>query len=180
MRPLRLSRAPRPWSGLVLLVTALLAPPLPGPHGMPPAAAAEFAYQWAHPRPQGNPVNAIAFADQQHGWGVGASGFVLRTADAGVSWQLQQGPLAVAPDLYDLVVTPGGALLACGSGQGLYRSTDGGAHRTVDGGATWQLFNGAGLAAAVRAMVWFDSSVGVAAVGFPGSGLHRTHDGGLN
>ncbi len=88
--------------------------------------ATDYTYSWGHPRPQGNTVFAIAFADAAHGWAVGGSGFVLRTLDGGEHWDLQHGPRAIASDLFDLVVTPSGALLACGTGDGLYRSTDGG------------------------------------------------------
>ena len=94
-----------------------------------PADATGFTDTRGLPDPQGNTVYAIACTDAAHGWTVGGSGFVLRTLDGGVDGELQHGPLAVAPDLYDLVVTPSGALLACGTGNGIYRS--------IDVGMTW-------------------------------------------
>jgi photosystem II stability/assembly factor-like uncharacterized protein len=88
--------------------------------------ATDFTYSWGHPQPQGNTVFGLAFASAQEGWAVGGSGFVLHTVDGGEHWNLQHGPLAVAPDLYDVVVTPAGTLVAGGTGAGIYRSSDGG------------------------------------------------------
>ncbi|HOX24330.1 MAG TPA: FlgD immunoglobulin-like domain containing protein [Candidatus Krumholzibacteria bacterium] len=90
--------------------------------------AAAFEYAWGHPRPQGNAVFGLAFATALEGWAVGGGGFILHTTDGGEQWTLQHGPLAVAPNLYDVVITPAGTLLACGDGAGIYRSTDGGAN----------------------------------------------------
>lgn len=92
------------------------------------AHATDYRYQWGHPSPQGNTVFGMAFASATEGWAVCGGGSVLHTTDAGVSWSLQQGLLAVAPDLYDIVVTPSGTLIACGAGDALFRSVDGGAH----------------------------------------------------
>lgn len=94
-----------------------------------PARGDEFTFAWGHPSPQGNPVHGLAFASSLEGWAVGGSGFVLHTVDGGAQWSLQHGPLAVSPDLYDILLTSAGTLIACGAGEGLYRS--------VDGGATW-------------------------------------------
>jgi photosystem II stability/assembly factor-like uncharacterized protein len=88
--------------------------------------AADFTYAWGHPQPQGNPVFGIAFASAQEGWAVGGGGFVLQTVDGGESWAQLQGPLQIAPELYDVLVTDAGTLIACGTGAGLFRSTDGG------------------------------------------------------
>ena len=96
-----------------------------------PVAATDFEYSWGHPSPQGNTVFGLAFANAEVGWAVGGSGFVLQTQDGGVHWTQQHGPLEVAPDLYDILATPSGALLACGTGGALFRS--------VDGGATWSV-----------------------------------------
>lgn len=110
----------RPGAAVAMLSAATLSVPVP-------ASPEPFAYAWGHPRPQGNTIFALAFATATDGWAVGGSGFVLRTTDGGVSWTLQHGIGEVAPDLWDLLVTPGGALLACGTGDGITRSTDDGA-----------------------------------------------------
>lgn len=117
-------RIRRPLATATMLAAAALSVPVAVP-------AEPFAYAWGHPRPQGNTVFAMAFATATDGWAVGASGFVVRTTDGGVSWSLQHGIGEVAPDLWDLLITPGGALLACGAGAGIYRSTDDGATWTA-------------------------------------------------
>lgn len=89
-------------------------------------SAVDFAYAWAHPQPQGNAVYGFAFADARTGWAVAGGGGILRTGDGGEHWELLHQPLAVAPDLHDIVVTATGTLVACGAGRGIYRSTDGG------------------------------------------------------
>jgi len=108
---------------LTLLILALLALAL-----LARAASADpFTYEWGHPSPQGNTIFGIAFADDMNGWAVAGGGCVLRTGDGGEHWELLHGPLDIAPALHDVIVSPAGTLLACGSGDGLYRSTDGGA-----------------------------------------------------
>ncbi len=92
-----------------------------------PAGAVDLQYSWGHPSPQGNAVFGLAFADAQNGWAVCGGGTILRTTDAGEHWQEQHGLLSVATDLYDIVVTPAGTLVAVGDG----------IHRSTDGGATW-------------------------------------------
>ena len=89
------------------------------------AGAVELTYAWGHPSPQGNSVFGLAFTDDQHGWAVCGGGTILVTSDAGEHWQIQHGLREVADDLFDIVVTPAGSLVAVGAG--IYRSTDGGA-----------------------------------------------------
>ena len=55
-------------------------------------ARATTTYTWAHPRPQGNGIYGLAFADAAHGWAVGGGGTVLATQDGGESWTLLHGP----------------------------------------------------------------------------------------
>ena len=44
------------------------------------------SWRWQNPRPQGNPLYAIKFADGEHGIAAGRDGTILRTADGGVNW----------------------------------------------------------------------------------------------
>ncbi len=87
------------------------------------AVALDLVYQWSHPSPQGNSVFGIVFADASTGWAVCGGGTVLRTDDAGVSWNVQTS-LDGYPDLYDVVRLSDGTLIA--AGEGMFRSTDGG------------------------------------------------------
>ena len=43
-------------------------------------------WRWQNPRPQGNPVYAIAFSDARRGIAAGRDGTILRTADGGATW----------------------------------------------------------------------------------------------
>jgi len=47
--------------------------------------------RWQNPRPQGNTLAAVAFADSQTGWAVGDAGAVVKTTD-GSSWAAQRVP----------------------------------------------------------------------------------------
>jgi photosystem II stability/assembly factor-like uncharacterized protein len=166
-------------------------------------ARAATTYSWAHPRPQGNGIYGLAFADAAHGWAVGGAGTVLATQDGGESWSLLQGPDLAAGDLNDVVVLPGGVLIA--AGDGIRRSTDGGVTWTAiaspatgslrdlasypggisaagedgvvlistDDGLTWDDV-GPGLGT-IRHHLWRSATEGYA-VGFGVS--HRTTDGG--
>ncbi|MBI2826241.1 MAG: hypothetical protein HYX69_16290 [Planctomycetia bacterium] len=62
------------------------------------------------PTGQSLPLNALAFADDEHGWAVGALGTILATVDGGRTWQRQRGPrqraamLAFFGDAHDVPV----------------------------------------------------------------------------
>src|SRR5262249_17006937 len=43
-------------------------------------------WQWQNPRPQGNPLYAVAFSDERRGLAVGRDGTILRTDDGGQKW----------------------------------------------------------------------------------------------
>lgn len=61
---------------LLLLLAACLAP-----------CAQAQSWEWQYPRPTGNLLTAVAFADALHGTAVGAAGTIISTTDGGVSWQ---------------------------------------------------------------------------------------------
>lgn len=169
--------------------------------------ATSFQYDWGHPRPQGNTVYGLAFADAANGWAVGGSGFILRTTNGGEVWDLVHRPFEIAPDLYDVAVLPSGTVLACGAAPGLYRSSDGGATWTTPahpgatdlrdltlrpGGVTAAGVNGSVLLSTDDGLTWssIGSGVGVisqhlwrsASEGYAvGDGAaHRTTNGGLS
>jgi len=108
-----------PRHALLAIGLCLLSPAVVGATGL--------SYSWGHPQPQGNTIFGMTFASADEGWAVGGSGFILHTTDGGEHWDLQHGPLAVAPDLSDIVWTPAGTLIASGAGEAIFRSTDLGA-----------------------------------------------------
>jgi len=90
-----------------------------------PAAALEYDFEWANPKPQGNGLAALAFEDALTGYAVGNKGANLRTTDGGQSWILQTRYPDFQQHLRDVIVLGPGELLA--AGPGLFRSTDSGA-----------------------------------------------------
>jgi photosystem II stability/assembly factor-like uncharacterized protein len=94
-----------------------------------PAAATDYGFSWAHPRPQGNSLGGAAFESDLVGYAVGDRGVVVKTTDGGVSWTLVSTFPQSATDLEDVLVTGPGQLLAVGDPPGIFRS--------VNGGATW-------------------------------------------
>ena len=118
---------PRPAMPLRLpVLAAALSIVASAPAGPAPASAAELEFQWGHPRPQGNAIFGFAFQDDDTGWAVGGGGLVLRTDDGAVTWSLLHGPVGPASSLNDVAALPGGTLIAAGSDERIYRSTDGG------------------------------------------------------
>lgn len=47
-------------------------------------------FTWKYPKTQGNPVFGFAVKNELSAWGLGASGELIRTNDAGFSWNLVQ------------------------------------------------------------------------------------------
>jgi len=89
------------------------------------ARASSWEYHWAHPTPEGNAIHAFAFPSASRGYAVGLFGTVLRTDDGGTSWVRVQDYLTLGQHLYDVVALDTETLVAVG--EGIFRSTDGGA-----------------------------------------------------
>src|SRR5262252_7133004 len=60
------------------------------------------SWRWQNPRPQGNPLYAVVFADSKRGIAVGRDAAILRTSDAGQSWQVVRS--SVSTPLYGLAL----------------------------------------------------------------------------
>ena len=108
--------------GLVFAIAAVIA-------GSIPAAATDYQFSWAHPRPQGNSLGGAEFETDLVGYAVGDRGVVVKTTDGGASWNLIGSFPQFAVDLEDVLVSAPGQLLAVGDPPGIFRS--------VNGGATW-------------------------------------------
>src|ERR1035438_8612212 len=51
--------------------------------------AAFSQWTWQNPLPQGNILTSVYFTDTNHGCAVGESGTIVKTADGGSTWTLQ-------------------------------------------------------------------------------------------
>ena len=71
-------------------------------------------------------LNAVAFADDNHGWIMGEFGMVLHTEDGGQTWKRQ--PSASGKLLYALHVFDENRVLAVGSEGTFMQTSDGGRH----------------------------------------------------
>src|SRR5580765_1619238 len=60
------------------------------------------SWRWQNPRPQGNPLYAVVFADARRGIAVGRDAAILRTTDGGQSWQVVRS--SIATPLYGLAI----------------------------------------------------------------------------
>jgi photosystem II stability/assembly factor-like uncharacterized protein len=80
-----------------------------------------------NPDPFATQLFDVAFAGPELGLAVGTAGTILRTANGGVSWTVQES--AVTGDLRAVAIVPGGTALAVG--------VAGTATRSTDGGLTW-------------------------------------------
>jgi photosystem II stability/assembly factor-like uncharacterized protein len=91
------------------------------------SAADAKGWCWQRPRPIGNRIHDITFADASNGWVVGEAGQILKTADGGTTWVPQTSQ--VTADLRHVRFA--------NSTTGWVIGDDGVALRTTDGGASW-------------------------------------------
>jgi len=66
----------------------------------------------------------MVFNDAAQGWAVTGCGSIMKTTDGGLSWEVISGPDSTCNDLYDIVITSQGSLIASGAGGRIIRSTD--------------------------------------------------------
>ncbi len=52
-------------------------------------AISQTGWQWSNPKPQGNTLRGVAFADSNTIVGVGNAGTILRSTDRGDTWSIQ-------------------------------------------------------------------------------------------
>jgi photosystem II stability/assembly factor-like uncharacterized protein/putative cell wall-binding protein len=80
-------RADRSMRGVLSLLLVLCAVGIP----LSAASATSGAgtWSWQNPKPQGNWLWDVTFADASHGWAVGDGGSVLHTTDGGATWSPQ-------------------------------------------------------------------------------------------
>lgn len=97
-------------------------------------SAENLGWEWQNPLPTGNRLWDVDFVDTNHGWIVGEHGTILRTSDAGRSWNLQQslGPLNLFRIRFTEELT--GFILA----YEISHPDQGIIFKTTDGGHLWQ------------------------------------------
>jgi photosystem II stability/assembly factor-like uncharacterized protein len=79
------------------------------------SAARAQSWEWQYPRPTGNTLYGVAFADSLVGCAVGAVGTIIRTTDGGENWEgIASG---VTDDLHAIVfANPRQGWIASGGG----------------------------------------------------------------
>ncbi len=133
------------------------------------AQCLDYEFAWGHPRPQGNPVHAIAIVDDNLVYAVGEFGCVLRSEDAGATWELRQDLTGIGSHFYDALALDSDSLLAVGQAPGVYRSED--------GGSTWSVV-ATPHSATLRDIALIPGG-GISAAGDDGT-LLISHDGGAS
>ncbi len=92
------------------------------------------SWQWLNPLPQGNPLFAVSFVDENIGTAVGDNGTILRTTNGGVTWALQSS--GTKSLLFGVCFTDANTGTAVG-GSVTLQGQSAVILRTSDGGATW-------------------------------------------
>jgi photosystem II stability/assembly factor-like uncharacterized protein len=116
-------------------------------------------------------LHAIYFPDERHGWAVGDFGKVLRTIDAGVSWQQVRVPTKMELDLVRFE-SPSVGFVAARSDSGCE------VWRTEDAGNSWKLSYGDEESGQVFAIAILDQLTAVMII--DKSLLLETKDGGIS
>ena len=104
-------------SGLIILLLITL---------LSQTAFSQSNWFWIQPKPQGNRITSIEFADRNNGCAVGDVGTIVRTTNAGQTWFTVPSPRTV--DLYGVDFAKGNPniLVAVGDSGRILRSSNGG------------------------------------------------------
>jgi len=83
----------------------------------------------------------VSFATTEKGWAVGIDGLILRTRDAGQTWEVQHGALAIESleelGFLETLKNPGLYDVRMAGQQGVVVGDTGNLMTTADGGETW-------------------------------------------
>ncbi|HRG57864.1 MAG TPA: YCF48-related protein [Bacteroidia bacterium] len=126
-------------------------------------------WNWQNPLPQGSNLYSVYFTNANTGYTVGLDGKILKTNDAGNSWNIQNsGTLNSLQSVHFPTIDTG---YAVGASSTLFKTTD--------GGSTWNALN---IGAPYLTSVFFTNANTGYAVGSNGSSaiIIKTIDGGLN
>jgi photosystem II stability/assembly factor-like uncharacterized protein len=128
-------------------------------------------WSWVHPTPQGHPLNAVAWVDDQTAVAVGETGTIVRSGDGDASWRIVAG--GAAPALRGVAFAPVAG--SSGPAAGVAVGRDGTLLRSEDGGATWRPA-ASGATRELRAVAFADPRT-VVVVG-AGGAILRSMDAG--
>ncbi len=157
------------WLLLAAVAIAILMPALSMAY-LSTGPAADPAWYWHQPVPQGNDLRAMSWSGTNDAWAVGVSGTVLRSTDAGLTWVTQDA--GTTRDLTGVSFS--------GTTRGWIVGLAGTIIATTDGGATWTSQT-SGTSANLRAVSFFDETFGIAVGDASGgvSTIRYTNDGGV-
>lgn len=122
-------------------------------------------WKFRNPLPQGNRLKDVFFVNSQTGWSVGFTGTILKTSNAGTTWQIQNSGTFSDLNSVHFLDTQNGWVAGA----------DGTVIHTTDGGDNWQMQN-TDVTITLNSIVFTDTQTGWAA-GALGSIL-KTTDGG--
>jgi photosystem II stability/assembly factor-like uncharacterized protein len=145
-----------------------------GIEGHPPGtilATGDGGQTWRTQRSKGSDLYAVAFADEDTGWAVGAQGLVLATADGGGHWRTQRPASGQDGWLRDVTALDADHVWAVGE----TREMHGLVLSTADGGDHWTRRPSA--PAGLWSVSFADADHGC--VGGYDGGLFTTADGGV-
>jgi photosystem II stability/assembly factor-like uncharacterized protein len=118
------------------------------------AVSGSFAqsWQWVNPLPQGNPLNAISFINDNTGFAAGSIGTMLKTTNGGLNWNAVN--VNTQRDIWKIFFATLTTVYACGDSGLVLKSTD--------LGSTWNQVN-INTPRTMRTIQFFDQNTGLAA-----------------
>lgn len=146
---------------IVITIFCLLALPI--------CISAQSGWVWQNPLPQGSTLTDIQFLSGNTGYASGGQGYILKTTNAGDSWQILSIPTSYECRAINFIDLNNGF---CGSGTELFKTTN--------GGVDWQLIftNIPPNTGHYMRLLFLDLFNGFASLG--GGKIGKTTDGGLN
>ena len=132
-------------------------------------ASGSFAqgWQWVNPLPQGNPLNAVGFINDNTGIAAGSLGTMIKTTNGGMNWSTVN--TNTQRNIWKIFFATLTTVYACGDSGLVLKSTD--------LGSTWSQVN-INTPATLRAVQFFDQNTGITA-GSSGQ-MFKTTNGGAN
>ena len=130
-----------PRLAVLISLLALVADLLPAA-ALAGISTGDGGWVWQDPIPQGNVLEAVSYADADHGWAVGGAGTIIATTDGGATWKGQVSHTRA--ELKDVTFTDAAHGWAVGYSGTILATKDGGlSWRAQDSGTAGLLLTGA-------------------------------------